>query len=206
MNIHGLRIYPQSVTAIQGNGAPIFVHGKVAENCSDFFYAFRPLASVWRGHFFATDFCVSFGENGLEDPIPGLRKQFGSAFVGANLKSQLMLLKGDDFPRWGTTMHFCEGAFLPIFPKRPAFSFLNRIWSREFCLTSKTWPKELRAVLHMWDDIYWQLFTTDPADIDILIRAHTGDPKLKMYFVDLDREFPGPSNEELQVAAVSHEP
>jgi hypothetical protein len=55
----------------------------------------------------------------------------------------------------------------------------------------------------MWDDIYWQLFTTDPADLDILIQAHTSDPKLKMYFVDLDREFPDPSNEELQPASCS---
>jgi hypothetical protein len=207
MRIHGVRIYPQSVDIVKGDGAPIFVHGRVADDCSDFFYTFRPLAPVWCGHFFARDFGVSYDETGtLEDPLPGLREGFDSAFVAADLDSQLMLLKGDDFPRWGASMYFCEGAFLPIFPERPSFRLLKRLWSRDFRLTSGTWPKQMRAVLHMWDDIYWQLFTTDPADLDILIRAHSKDPKLRMYFVDLDREYPDPSSEELQPAVSSHEP
>ncbi len=208
MKIHGLRIYPQSVEVVKGDGAPIFVHGSVADDCSDFFYTFRALAPVWRGHFFAKDFGVSYGENGrLEDPVPSLKEAFSSAFVAADLDSQLMLLKGDDFPRWGASMYFCEGAFLPIFPERPGFSLLKQLyWSRDFRLTSDTWPKEMRAVLHMWDDMYWQLFTIDPADLALLIRVHSGDPKLKMYFVDLDREYPDPSNGELQPAASSHEP
>jgi hypothetical protein len=57
----------------------------------------------------------------------------------------------------------------------------------------------------MWDDIYWQLFTTERSDLDALMRAHTGDPKLEMYFVDLDREYPDPSNQQLQLATVSDE-
>jgi hypothetical protein len=51
--------------------------------------------------------------------------------------------------------------------------------------------------------IYWQLFTTEHTDLNALIRAHTGDPKLKMYSVDFDREYPDPSNQELQIAALS---
>ena len=208
MKIHGLRIYPQSVDIVRGAGSPIFVQGRVSEDCSDFFYAFRPLAPAWRGHFFAETFGVSYDvKMQLEDPMPGLRQRFGSSLVGADLDSQLMLLNGDDFLAWGASMHFCEGAFLPIFPERPAFGLLKSLyWSRDFRLTSDTWPKRMRAVLHMWDDIYWQLFTADPADLDILIRAHANDPKLKMYFVDLDREYPDPSNEELQPAASSYEP
>jgi len=61
----------------------------------------------------------------------------------------------------------------------------------------------MRALLHMWDDIYWQLFTTERSDLDFLIRAHAGDTRLKMYYVDFDREFPDPSNLELKVAALS---
>jgi hypothetical protein len=44
----------------------------------------------------------------------------------------------------------------------------------------------------MWDDISSQLFTTEPADLDMLIREYSGDPKLKLYFVDLDREYSTP--------------
>ena len=202
MKIHGLRIYPQSVEVIKGDGAPILLHGSVVEDCSDFFYAFRCLAAVWRGHLFAKDFTVNYDVSGrMENPIPGLRKEFGSSLVATDLDSQLMILKGDDFPRWVASMYFCEGALLPIFPEHPPFSLLKSLyWSRDFKLTSETWPKEMRAILHMWDDIYWQLFTTERSDLDALIRAHAGDPKLKMYFVDLDREYPDPSNQDLEPA------
>jgi hypothetical protein len=118
----------------------------------------------------------------------------------------LMLLRGDDFLHWGSAMHFCEGAFLPIFRQPPSFDLLKRLyWSRDFHLTSATWPSDMRAVLHMWDDIYWQIFTTEPADLESLIRAHTGDPRLKMYWVNFDREYPDPSNQTLQIATLSDE-
>src|SRR6188768_2309556 len=129
MKIHGLRIYPQSVEVVRGDGAPIFVHGSVSDDCSDFFYTFRPLASVWRGHLFAETFGVSYDEKmKLEDPMPGLREQFGSSLIATDLDSQLMLLRGDDFARWGASMHFCEGAFLPIFRARPPFDLLKRLY------------------------------------------------------------------------------
>jgi hypothetical protein len=57
----------------------------------------------------------------------------------------------------------------------------------------------------MYDDIYWQLFSTERSDLDALLRAHAGDPKLKMYFVDFDREYPKPSDQDLQLATLSDE-
>jgi hypothetical protein len=64
MKIQGIRIYPQSVEVVRGVGAPIFVHGSVSDDYSDFFYAFRPLAALWRGHVFANDFAVGYDERG----------------------------------------------------------------------------------------------------------------------------------------------
>ena len=209
MKIHGLRVYPQSVEVVRGHHAPIFVHGSVSEDCSDFFYTFRPLAAaaVWQGHFFANHFDPGFDERGRPvDPMPGLRQQFGSSFVSADVDTQWMVLRGDDFARWGASLRFCEAAFLPIFREPPAFGLLDRLfWSPDFRLTSDTWPSGMRALLHMWDDIYWQLFTTERSDLDLLIRAHAGDPKLKMYFVDFDREFPDPSNQDLVPATIRDE-
>lgn len=207
MKIYGIRIYPKSVEVIRGEGAPIFIHGRVADNCSDFFYIFSPLASLWRGHVFANDFPVEYNEKGTrDDPIPQLREEFGASLLDADPASQLMLLRGDDFASWGAALHFCEGAFLPIFPEPPKFELLKQLyWGRDFRLTSDTWPNRMRAVLHMWDDIYWQLFSTERTDIDCLIRAHANDPKLEMYFVDIDREYPDPSNEELQRAVIPDE-
>jgi hypothetical protein len=122
MKIHGIRIYPQSVNVVRGNSANIYVHGSVSEDCSDFYYAFRSLATLWRGHVFANDFGISYDENmKLEDPMPALREQFGSSLIAADLESQMLLLKGDDFAGWGASMYFCEGALLPIFRQPPTF-------------------------------------------------------------------------------------
>ncbi len=205
MKIHGLRIYPQSVKVVRGKDAPIYIHGSVTNDCSDLFYIFRSLAHLWRGHVFAKDFGVSDNVNGtLDDPLPGLRSQFGASLLRVDLKSQLLLLYGDDFPTWGASIGSSEAALMPIFRGPPTPALLKRLyWSRSFRLTEETWPRQMRALLHMWDDIYWQLFTTKKSDVDLLIQTHAGDPKLKLYFVDLEREYPDPSNEELQPATIA---
>jgi hypothetical protein len=202
MEIHGIRFYPDSVETVPGAGAPIFVHGSVSEECSDFVYAFRPLASAWQGCFFANDFPASMDEHGrVQDPIPDLRERYGTSFVAADPDIQIVLLRGDDFAQWAPLYHFQEGAFLPVFCEPPAFDVLKRLFWRDFRLTSETWPSGMIALFHMWDDMYWQIFTTDRGHIDTLIGAHAGDPKLDMYFVELDREYPDPSNEPLQPVA-----
>jgi hypothetical protein len=205
MKIHGVRIYPQSTEVVRGYGAPIYVHGRVSEECSDFYYTFGPLASLWQNHFFVKDFVGSYDEKGkLEDPLPGLREEYGGSLIAADVENQLMVLRGDDFESWGAPMYFCEGAFLPIFKEQPAFDMVKRLyWGRDFRLTADTWPSQMRAVMHMWDDIYWQLFTTEPTDLKMLLEAHAGDQKLRMFFVDFDREFPDPSNQKLQPASAA---
>jgi hypothetical protein len=205
MKIHGVRIYPDSVDVVQGEGGPMYIRGSVTEECSDFFYIFRGIAALWRGHFFAVEYMPSLDDRGkLADPMPGLREQFGSSLVSVDRQSQLMVLRGDEFLAWGTKMYFVEGALLAIFREAPNAEVLERVYrSRNFRLTSDTWPAQMRAVMHMWDDIYWQLFSTESSDIDTLIRAHLGDAKLNMYFVEVDREYPDPSNGELAPATVS---
>jgi hypothetical protein len=202
MKIHGLRFYPQSIEVIRANGASFFTHGRVSQDCSNFLYIFRPLAPVWHGHLFAQNFVVSYDEElNRKDPMPALRGQFGASIIAAAVDSQLMLLRGDHFIRWGASIHFDEGAFLPIFRRRPTFELMKRLyWDHEFRLTSETWPGELVSVLHMWDDIYWQIFTTERTDLEVLLRSHSGDPMLKIYWVDFDREYPDPSNKELLLA------
>ena len=55
-------------------------------------------------------------------------------------------------------------------------------------------------MLHMWDDVYWQLFTTVRTDVVGLLTAHSAGPPLGIYFVDLEKEYPDPSNLPLQPA------
>jgi hypothetical protein len=118
-----------------------------------------------------------------------------------DVESQLVLLRGDDFCGWGASVRFCEGALLPIFRGDLSFELPKRICGdRDFRLTSDTWPTQLRALLQMWDGVYWQLFTTQQSDVDKLIRVHGVDPAMKLYFVDLEREYPEPSNQKLIAA------
>ena len=199
--IHGVRIYPDSVDTVPGEGATIYVHGSVSKDCSDFFYIFRPLADLWRDHYFAKDFTVTYGENGREDPMPDLRAAYGPSLVNADIDSQMAILRGDDFLEWGASYYAVGGALLPVFSRVPSFDVLTELfWSPTFRLTADTWPENCRAMLHMWDDIYWQLFTTVRTDVDRLVTAHSADPLLRIYSVDLEKEYPDPSNLPLQPA------
>jgi hypothetical protein len=182
MKIHGLRIYRNDLLGI-----------------------FRPVAAAWCGHIFANDFGVNINADGtLGDPLPALGNQYGPALVATDVTRQLVLLRGDDFCRWGASLSYNEGALLPIFRDAPPFELLSRLyWGRDFRLTPDTWPNNMRALLQMWDGAYWQIFTTERSDIDALIRAHAGDQKFMMYFVDLDREYPDPSNQEFEIAVPS---
>jgi hypothetical protein len=205
MKIHGIRIYPQSVKTVRGGGSPIFIHGRVSEEYSDFFYIFRSVAALWRGHFFANEFIGSYDKQmRIVAPMRELREQFGSSLLSVDAKSQLLLLKGDDFEQWGTSLRFDQGALLPIFSELPKFALVKKVYcGRDFRLSSKTWPTQIRGLIHMWDDIYRQFFSTERSDVDALVREHTGDSKLKMYFVDLDEEFPDPSNKKLRPALLN---
>ncbi len=200
MKIYGLRMYPQSVKVIRGGGGPIFVHGRVDDDCSDFFHIFRPIAGLWKNRVFVDNFGIIHHEPGTpQGPMLDLREQFGASLFDG----RLTLRRGDDFASWGSAVNFCEDAFLPIFRGPPSSEFVKLLnWTPEFRLTSETWPDRMRAALHMWDDIYWQMFTIVHSDIDALIRAHSGDPRLKVYFVEFDREYPEPSNEELRPATL----
>ena len=194
MRIHGVRVYPKSVQVVRGVGAPIFVHGRVSEECSDFFYIFRPTARLWKGHLFVDDFGVTQGV----DPLPELREQYGHHLADADVDSQLLLLWGEGFLKWAAELYTVGGAFLPVLRELVPFERLKELyWQPQFRLNAETWPSEMRAVLHLWDDVYWQLFSTERSDIDLLVRAHAGDPKLDLYYVDFDKEYPNPSNQPL---------
>jgi hypothetical protein len=162
---------------------------------------------MWRHCTFVNDFGISHDENGnVEDPTPWLREQFGASLLSVDRDAQLIFLNGDDFENWASTMNFCEGAFLPAFSNPPAMDFLKEFyWNNDYQFTSDTWPNALEVFLHMWDDVYWELYTPHRSYIDTLLRAHTGDPTLYTYFVDFDREYPDPSNEELRPAALSEQ-
>ena len=200
MDIFGIRLYPQTLRISKGVGAPILVHHPVTKDFSDFYYIFRPFETAWDSCCFAVDFAARLNEDGtIDDPAPKLREQYGSSLIAADNESQVAIVGSNGFFLQSRHRRFCEGAFLPVFDEVPTFEFLKQLfWGRDFKLTPTTWPQNLRCLVHMWDDVYWQLFSRDPVDMDMLIKSHCADPRLKMYHVDLDREFPNPSNEALR--------
>ena len=133
--------------------------------------------------------------------MPGLRRTYGSALIAADVRRQLVLLRGSEFEQWASAVSAGEGALLPMVREPTTFDLVKRLYGdHAFRLTSATWPPEMRGLLHMWDCVYWQLFATVRSDVTAVVRAHAGDPKARMCFVDLDREYPDPSNEDLQPA------
>lgn len=204
MQIHGVRIYPKSVSVVPGKGAPIFVHDRIDNDISDFFYIFRHTAPLWQNHLFVSDFGITYPSPPFKKVLADLQEQYGSSMIEADIKSQLLLLQGDDFLTWAAQFYTYEAAFLPILREVVPFSDLDSLyWKKNFQLTSETWPPFLRGVLHMWDDIYWQLFSTERSDIDFLIQSHASDANLAMYYVDFDKEYPDPSNERLKPVITS---
>jgi hypothetical protein len=125
-----------------------------------------------------------------------LKERFGAALKDADVRTQLMLLEGDKFDEWAPK--FADAGLFVLYERAPQFHHVKElVWSRSFHLSEGNWPKGMTSLVHLWDDIYWQFFTTNPADIDVLIQAHREDPRLHMYFVDIDAEYPDPSNKPL---------
>ena len=206
MKIHGIRFYPQTV-AIKptGAGALIF-HGTLSKKFSDLYYIFRPLESDWTNLVLEANCVTLLGEACEEDQvIARLRARLGSGLEGVDIERLLALVRGSSFPMWAPQARSHQAEFIPVFKELPSPQFRKRFHSASVKLRSSKWPKEMRALVHMWDDAYWQLFTTERTDINALIRAHSRDPKLKMYTVDFDLEYPEPGNTKLQPATLSDE-
>lgn len=201
MNIHGVRFYSQAVQAINPNDATIFLHDRLSEATSDFYYHFHPLVDTWRDLFFISDYSTLnlwYENEKFRDPEQELKCRFGDDLYAHDTKRQTVILRGGSFSKWAPQLRSCEGMLVYVFGQAPSFELLETLSSREFSLTPFSWPNELRAVLHNWDDMYWQVFTNEPSDIECLVRYHFDNPRLKMFLVDMDLEFPSPSNRELQ--------
>jgi len=99
-----------------------------------------------------------------------------------------------------TGRHFTNCGCLPVFHQPPRFDLLRQLfWSPDFRFTRATWPFGVNFLLHEWDGgVYRQMFSAHAADLQVLIDAHRNDTRLEMYQVDLDREYPKPSNQQLQ--------
>lgn len=198
MRVYGIRVCPQSWLLPQSEGE------SEGENTTDFWYIFKHLAPRWPDCYFAAGFeTVSTNRSGIEDPIQALRERYGPDFLAANLQRQTLLLRWAAFELWAVSKLSNEGFAVDVFKGPLSSGDADRLFRPNGLRSiSGHWRPNQQAIIHCWDDIYWQMFTTDRSAINELIRIHDGDAKLKLYAVDFAHEFPEPSNRELQPAKI----
>ncbi|MDJ0847384.1 MAG: hypothetical protein QNK04_03280 [Myxococcota bacterium] len=203
--IRGVRIQPDSTQVGQVAGAPIFFHGRVSEDCSDFWYIFRCMVPVFDGLLVADEFSGGLDESGNRvEQRPLLEARYGRHLAACDEQHQLMLLRGSGFMSWGRSRDFCQGAFLPVFDEAPSSDTLHQLFrGSDAEIRSGAWPDPMRALIHMWDDIYWEYYSREPSDIDRLLLAHQDDRNLTLHGVDIREDYPNPRDVELPAARLA---
>ena len=202
MTIHGVRFYPQTVSTTSMSAGKILFHRRISKKYSDLYYIFRPLTAAWADLILEIH-CARLGESGDDARAPKrLHERFGAELEELDFERRTAFVRGSSFPAWAPNAHSIQAEFIRIFDRVPSPQSRKRLDSPHFKLKPSKWPKELRAVIHMWDDIYWQLFTPDPSYIHTLISRHSNDPLLKAYHVDLNDDFPEPGDKKLRPVCV----
>jgi len=199
MTIGGVRVYPQTTKVERGaGGTPIFCHGRISHEVTDFYYLFSPMMHQWSGSYLATEFAVDLDEvTGEATPVAEVQA-LGRSIAAMDMERQLMVLQAATFNEWGKELHFFHGALIPVFWEIPDTELLRKFyWDETYMLSSANWPPPLRAVLHLYDDVYWELYSSLEADLQNFIRVHRDNPRLRLYHVELDAEYPTPSNKPL---------
>lgn len=203
-NIHGIRIYPNSITTLQGQDAPILVHGNVQNGVSDFFYIFRCMTPMLANHFVADN--TSGQYDFINQSDEGFIQSFDarSPVVAADHGGQLVILDGSRFINWGPKRYNCQGAFLPVFRELPDFDLVRSVFDgNDKALQAGLWPGSLRGFFYMWDDIYWEFYSVERADIHRLAAVHGDDKALTLWEVDIALDYPEPRDVSLKRARPS---
>jgi len=202
MIIHGVRFYPQTVSTTTTPAGKILFHGRLSKKYSDLYYIFRPLTAAWADLILEIH-CARLSESGDDAQAPErLHERFGAELEELDFERRTAFVRGSSFPAWAPNAHSIQADLIRIFDRVPSPQCRKRLDSAAFRLRPSKWPKELRAVIQMWDDIYWQLFTPVESYIETLISSHSNDPLLKAYHVDLTDEFPEPGDKKLRPVCV----
>jgi hypothetical protein len=194
MKIHGIRIYPdiQTVQTPAGEGLR---HGTLDEKESEFFFLFRHLAPLLTDSLVGRDFTIELDRRGRRiDATAALESTYGPDLAHVDGENQICLLRGSGFRIWAKNIHLYESAILPIFSTQPPPDVLRRVfWPRDGKdVSSRSWPREMTGLIHLWDDVCWQFFSVRRAGVNAIIRAHGRDERIRIYDIDLDLEFPDP--------------
>jgi hypothetical protein len=199
MPVLGIRFYPTSFSVESGIGAPIFVHGTVDHNRSDFDLIFEPLYSDWEGSLFLDqDGIIRISDSELsEEEEDGLTAEMESYIheerKNSNEHIKSKLVNSSVFRRFGRYVYEFEGAGFCLLrigtTLEKAIEIERYVWSRE---SLDDLPSEAICLIQNWDGVFWQIFTKDPNLLQRLCDTHCNNASLPAYWVELSKDFPIP--------------
>ena len=197
-SVPGIRFYPSSISVETNGGTPIFLHGTIQGKRSDFDYIFEPLYPSWNDSVFLDEsgliriFDPDFTqeqENDLHRRLDSYAIQRGNDRFGNSRK----LVKCSAFREFGRCVYEFEGAGFCVLESgvtlERALEIEADVWSRR---SLKELPQGVICIVQNWDGVFWQIFSTDPAHLQILQAAHADSDVLSAYWVDLSEDFPNP--------------
>jgi len=192
--MQGLRFYNQAIEEQNWSGAAAFIHHPLTGNHSDFSYLFNGVLPLLNGGWiFPRDMVWSCDDYDSEAVVKtiGQLEQFPGALSSDRL-GELANHVDDD---WNTV-------FVHHNPKKAdalqSRKQLNRSGSDYGVLQNMIESGEV-TLMHSWDGVFWQIFSSHPGVISQLIKQHCDDKKLAVYCVNFAMEYPNPSNQKLQL-------
>lgn len=193
----GLRFYRSSVRVERGKGVPIFVHGEIESGRSDFDFIFKCLYERWSARFVLSEHCC-FAENDREDVLMHVK----DGLIWANGETSLLLHEGSFLPSFGREMPEFDGSILVILRDCIDQGFT---WKKFLDLANGNLVEvgdsaAVCGIVHNFDGVYWELFPADAEELEILLTTHRGNKALKMFWVDIAKDYPTPANRSLAEA------
>ena len=178
--VHGIRSY-------FGNSEK-----PASETCNDIQRLFDGMA----GHFKQYGFTDEFGINYNDDPRKVAVGLYGAHLLEVCDKSQVALISGERFRKWMAESNVYEGFFhMVVRLEEEREGWTDDIYHS---LNTRTWPSWLVAVIHMWDDSYWEFYSREKALVDGFFELHRLNQSLDLFRVELDLDFPDPRNTTLE--------
>lgn len=188
--IYGLRFYRASVKKVEGrSGSPIFIHGRLEDNRSDFDFIFSCLYQAVGDYVFVENTSEPFAAYGEEywahalETLPD-RTGYTEHKIGMMPASVLESYGRGVSDDW-TAILFEQG----IIGLKQMAAITNPAGEEAFSSC-----KAAKVIFHNWDGVYWEIYCKDNRLIQHLLHSHRSNANLRIYKVDFKLDYPDPRN------------
>jgi hypothetical protein len=168
---------------------PIFVHGQIEAGRSDFDVIFRCLYERWKNLYVLSEHW-RFDAGSRQETLRHIR----AGLVWANGETSLVLHRAKVLARRGRRMQEFEGNTLFLFAEPPLDALAWDEYLAMFGYGGRSYPSGMIGVLHNFDGIYWEYYSSDQTELDRLLLQHRQSKSLQIYQVEFGADFPTPRN------------